>query len=405
MKIEEKPIDSVSCYEFNNRIHTASQVELIARSIKEFGFNQPIVVDEKNTILVGHGRYLAAKSLGHKTIPCVQLTNLTQQQKAAYRILDNKLQNDSTWDFNNLELELGNLEDEGFNLESWGLDALLEMIAPEEEPQATDDNFDPTTKAESPIKRGDLIELNNHRVLCGDSTSEEDVATLMDDNLADMILTDPPYGVSYVGKTKDALVIENDNLNEEELAGFVKQVFDRAEAVSRPGSYWYATVPAGPLFSVFLLDWKSRGILRQSMVWIKDTMVLGHSEYHYQHEPIIFGWKEGKRHVNDDRTRTTVWQVDRPKKNKEHPTMKPVELWARAIKDGSRQGEIILDQFLGSGTTLIAADQLQRTCYGMEISPQYVDVIIRRYIKHRASVNKPCSVRINGMEVKDYDKY
>jgi len=228
-------------------------------------------------------------------------------------------------------------------------------------------------------KPGDLWVLGDHRLLCGDSTKAEDVERLMGGAKADMLLTDPPYGVSYIGKTKDALKVENDELKEDELTILILKAFDNAEENSRAGAYWYATVPPGPLHIIFADDWKKRGILRQIMVWAKDSMVLGHSEYHYQHEPILFGWIPGNRHKNSDRTRTTLWKYDRPKANREHPTMKPVGLWAQAVNDGSRNGENIYDPFLGSGTTLIAAEQLGRKCYGMEISPQYCDVIVKRW--------------------------
>lgn len=226
---------------------------------------------------------------------------------------------------------------------------------------------------------GNLKLKCKHRLLCGDSTSAEDVSRLMDGNRADMVLTDPPYGVSYVGGTKDALKVENDDLSEDDLTKLVCNAFDNAEKNCRPGAYWYATVPPGPLHILFADDWKRRGILRQIMVWAKDSMVLGHSEYHYRHEPIIFGWIPGDRHKNSDRTRTTLWQYDRPKASREHPTMKPVALWANAVQDGSRSGEIVYDPFLGSGTTMIAAEQLKRSCYGLEISPAYCDVIVNRW--------------------------
>ena len=241
------------------------------------------------------------------------------------------------------------------------------------EDEAPEPPVDPITKA------GDLWTLGDHRLLCGDSTKAEDVERLMAGAKADMLLSDPPYGVSYVGKTKDALKVENDELDEDALAKLVCDAFDNAEANCRAGAYWYATVPDGPLHILFADDWKRRGILRQIMVWAKDSMVLGHSEYHYRHEPILFGWIPGDRHKNSDRTRTTLWQYDRPKANREHPTMKPVALWGQAVTDGSRNGEVVYDPFLGSGTTLIAAEQLGRKCYGMEISPQYCDVIVKRW--------------------------
>jgi DNA modification methylase len=243
----------------------------------------------------------------------------------------------------------------------------------------TDPDEVPEPPEEPITQTGDLWLLGEHRLLCGDSTSAEDVGRLMDGEKADMLLSDPPYGVSYVGKTKESLTIKNDQLDESSLTEFIRNAFNNAEAICRSGAYWFATVPPGPLHLLFAEDWKRRGILRQIMVWAKDSLVLGHSEYHYQHEPILFGWIAGDRHKNSDRTRTTLWEYDRPKASREHPTMKPVPLWAQAVTDGSRRGEVVYDPFLGSGTTLIAAEQLGRKCYGMEIDPQYCDVIVKRW--------------------------
>ena len=264
------------------------------------------------------------------------------------------------------------------------LQAMLAKVAEEaglyqDEPKEIVEDEVPEPPVDPITKPGDLWILGEHRLLCGDSTDAAQVGKLMGGGQADMVLSDPPYGVSYVGKTKDALKVENDELDEEDLTALVVAAFDNAEASCRAGAYWYATVSPGPLHILFADDWKRRGILRQIMVWAKDSMVLGHSEYHYQHEPILFGWIPGDRHKNSDRTRTTLWQYDRPKANREHPTMKPVALWAQAVTDGSRQGEIVYDPFLGSGTTLIAAEQLGRKCYGMEISPAYCDVIVKRW--------------------------
>jgi len=395
MDIVEADINSVIPYAFNNRKHGAVQVERIANSIQSFGFNQPIVVDEGSVILVGHGRLEAAKRLGLKTVPVLRIENLTPTQKKAYRILDNKLQNDSEWDFDSLRIELAELEEADFDLDEWGLNDLTSLFEKETE-AVEDDDFESQIAEEPYIKAGDLITLGSHRLLCGDSTKAEEVARLMDGAKADMILTDPPYGVSYVGKTKDALKIENDALGEDDLTALAVAAFDNAEATCRSGAYWYATVPPGPLHILFADDWKRRGILRQIMVWAKDSMVLGHSEYHYQHEPILFGWIPGDRHKNSDRTRTTLWQYDRPKANREHPTMKPVALWAQAVTDGSRQDDIVYDPFLGSGTTLIAAEQLGRKCYGMEISPQYCQVVVERYKNYCKTAGKKFECTING---------
>jgi DNA modification methylase len=350
------------------------------QSIERFGFVDPVIVNDRTGILVGgHQRLKAAKKLGLKDVPVVAV-NLDEAEEKALNVALNKISGE--WD---LDLLRGVLEDvqaagldlslTGFTDDEWA--AMGGTLSPVQ--GLTDPDEVPEVPVEPITKPGDLWLLGEHRVLCGDSTKAEDVARLMDGAKADMVLTDPPYGVSYVGKTKDALKVENDELNEADLQKLVVSAFDNAEKRSRPGAYWYATVPAGPLHILFADDWKRRGILRQIMVWAKDSMVLGHSEYHYQHEPILFGWLPGDRHKNADRTRTTLWSYDRPKANREHPTMKPVELWAQAVTDGSRKGETVYDPFLGSGTTLIAAEQLGRKCYGLEISPQYCDVIVKRW--------------------------
>lgn len=252
---------------------------------------------------------------------------------------------------------------------------------------------------------GKLILKSRHRLLCGDSTDADAFARLMNGKQADMLLTDPPYGVDYTGGTSRKLKVLNDDLDGKKLGDLVRAAFDLAQSSCRPGAYWYASVPSGPKYSVFANDWIQRGVFRQMLVRVKDTLVLGHSEYHYQHEPlmfgrlqlasqygrftpcdyranhqsVLFGWLPGARHKNNDRSRTTVWQCDRPKSSIDHPTMKPVELWSRAVLDGSREQEIVLDPFLGSGTTVIAAHINQRRCFGIELSPAYCDVIVNRW--------------------------
>ncbi len=378
--VELRPIGSITPYPGNPRDND-SAVEAVANSIRTFGFRQPIVVDRDGVIVAGHTRYKAAVKLGLAEVPVHIAAELTPAQAKAYRLADNQTATLATWDNDNLTAELLALQEQEYDLGLTGFsaDELSELLAPE----ATDFTGDPDDVPEPPVEPitqpGELWLLGRHRLLCGDSTKAADVERLMDGATADMLLSDPPYGVSYIGKTKDALTVENDALDEDRLTALVSAAFDLAQAHCRPGAYWYATVPAGPLHLLFAHDWKRRGILRQIMVWAKDSMVLGHSEYHYQHEPILFGWIPGDRHKNVDRTRTTLWPYDRPKASREHPTMKPVALWSQAITDGSRPGELVYDPFLGSGTTLVAAEQLGRTCHGMEISPQYCDVIIQRF--------------------------
>ena len=379
-------------YEFNNRNHSAEQIELIAKSIKEFGFNQPIVIDETNTVLVGHGRLLAAQKLELKECPVVVLKDLSETQKKAYRILDNKLQNDSTWSFDNLELELGFLEDNDFALEPWGLDDLKNLF-PEDETGVTEDDFNPDDceNEETFIKLGDLIELGKHRVLCGDSTIAEDFNALMEGELAEACICDPPYGVEYVGKTSEALTIQGDSNTDVAVDGVKNAV-----ASIKEGGAIYICFPAEEL-SALLAMWEFPARLQSMLVWVKNTIVMGRKDYNYKHEPIWYGWKEGAAHrFKGAATNCTVLECDKPSRNGEHPTMKPLDLMADIIKNSTSKDEIIVDPFLGSGSTLIAADQLNRTCYGMELEPKYCQVILERYQKHCQKSGKPFECKING---------
>jgi DNA modification methylase len=381
-ELKNVPLADLIPYARNPRKNDPA-VQRVAASLKEYGLvKNSIVVDEDMVLITGHTTTKAMQALKWATAPEVtQVFGLTEAQKKAYRIADNKLGELAAWDDELLALELDDLKVLDFDLDLTGFDDKELGKILDAGKEASEDDYEPPVEIETSIQRGDLFALGRHRLLCGDSTSAEDVGRLMDGEKADLLLTDPPYGVSYVGKTKDALTIENDALTEEGLEELIRGAFSIAETNCRPGAYWYATVPPGPLHLLFADDWKARGILRQIMVWVKDSMVLGHSEYHYQHEPILFGWIPGERYKNPDRTRTTVWECPRPKASREHPTMKPVALWARAIQDGSREADLVFDPFLGSGTTLVACEQLGRTCYGMEISPQYCQVIIDRWEK------------------------
>lgn len=264
-------------------------------------------------------------------------------------------------------------------LEGWGVD-MPDFAGGGGDAQ--EDDYEVPEEIQTDIQPGDLFEIGPHRLLCGDSANADQVGVLIGPGIADMSVTDPPYGVAYTGKTKDALEIENDDLDENALEEINKKWFDGVDFAVKPGGYVLATVPPGPLHLIFALDWKRRGWLRQIMVWNKSAMVLGHSEYHYKHEPILFGWKPGgDRLKNSDRTKTTVWDFDKPSANRDHPTMKPVELFAYAINNHSKTGHIIYDPFLGSGTTMVAAHKLNRKCYGMEIDPKYCQVIVDRMVK------------------------
>jgi DNA modification methylase len=386
-QIEQIEMGSLIPYARNAKKHDAAQVAKIAGSIREFGFNNPVLIDSENGIVAGHGRVLAAQKLGLASVPCLRLSHLTDSQRKAYILADNRLAEiGGGWDEEMLKLELADLGELDVDLEAIGFGAEdLAELKMEDEAEISDADAEPQIDKADELREkwgvepGQLWELGDHRLLCGDSRQKKSTEMLMGGGIADMVITDPPYGVAYVGKTKDALKVENDDVDEKTLAEMCKDWFDRADEVSRPGAYWVATVPPGPLHGVFFFDWKSRGILRQVMVWNKDSMVLGHSEYHYKHEPILFGWKPGDRLKNADRTKTTVWDFPRPKASREHPTMKPVEMWAYAIGNHTKSGDTVYEPFSGSGTTIIACEQLGRKCRAIEISPAYVAVAIQRW--------------------------
>ena len=384
------PLTQLSPAEYNPRQMSNKDRSDLMQSMKEFGVVEPLVVQKKTVydevrkgevhkIIGGHQRYYAAMDLFLGEVPCVVL-DVDDTKAKLLNIALNKIHGD--WDVTKLTALVDELRLENADVSLTGFDepSLVSAgVLPKPEKGQTEPDAVPAAPRKAITATGDLWTLGEHRLLCGDATKAEDVERLMDGSLADMMLTDPPYGVSYVGKTADALTIESDDMSESELSDLVKVAFDNAEAFCRAGAYWYATVPPGPLHLIFAADWKRRGILRQIMVWAKDSMVLGHSEYHYQHEPILFGWIPGDRHRNADRTRTTLWTHTRPKASREHPTMKPVELWAQAVGDGSRTGEAVYDPFVGSGTSIVTAEQLNRRCYGMEIDPMYCDVIVKRW--------------------------
>lgn len=381
-KIEYLPVKKVKLNPSNPRFIKDEAFKRLVKSLKDcpslFDARPCVCSDRTGELVVlgGNMRYRAAMELGYKEVPVIIMSGLSEDQEREIAIKDNG--DFGEWDFDMLANAWSDLP-----LADWGIDLPDEWLNTK-----TEDNRDSEpqiSRAEElnqkwGVKAGDLWLIGEHRLLCGDSTKAEDVSKVMGGGMADMLLTDPPYGVSYVSKTADALTIENDDLDEEELASFVLSAFNNAQSICRGGAYWYATVPAGPLHLIFANDWKQRGILRQIMVWAKDSLVLGHSEYHYQHEPILFGWIPGKRHKNPDRTRTTLWKYDRPKASHEHPTMKPVELWMQAVRDGSIQGESVFDPFLGSGTTMVACQNLNRKCRGIEISTNYCAVILERMI-------------------------
>lgn len=376
-KLQKMKLSELNPAPYNPRKISSDALGRLTKSLHELGNLQPITWNAKTgNIVGGHQRLKCYQALGKDEVE-VWAVWLDEAQEKAANIALNKLSGE--FDLPSLkdileELDTGEID---LDITGFGADELADLME-QTKPEVEEDEV-PEVPVEAITKPGDLWLLGEHRLLCGDSSKIKDAEKLMGESLADMVLTDPPYGVAYVGKTKDALKIENDNLSEQELQKACEEWFNVAFKFSRPGAYWIATVPPGPLHGIFFNDWKKRGILRQILVWNKDSMVMGHSEYHYKHEPILFGWKPGERLKNSDRTKTTVWDFKRPKASREHPTMKPIDMWCYAMSNHTERGNILYEPFCGSGTTIIAAEQLGRKCYGMEISPNYCDVIVRRW--------------------------
>jgi site-specific DNA-methyltransferase (adenine-specific) len=376
MKIEMWAVAKIKPYERNPR-RNDDAVASVARSISEFGFRVPIVVDAEGVIIAGHTRLRAAESLGLAKVPVHVARELTPEQARALRIADNKLHELSTWDAELLPLELADLRDIDVDLSLLGFSAdELEQLLPSGAADAADEVPEPLPE---PVSRpGDLWLLGGHRLLCGDSTSGADVDRVLDRALADLVLTDPPYGVEYVGKTDQALVIENDGADG--LGALLASSLGGALRASRPGAVWYVAAPAGPQFRDFADVLADLGVWRQTLVWVKDSMVLGRSDYHYKHEAIFYGWAPGAAHREPpDRTRTTVLEFERPKASREHPTMKPVALWSELMANSTTRGDLVYEPFSGSGTTIVTAEQLGRRCRAIELEPRYVDVAVRRW--------------------------
>ena len=372
MEIQYRRLNEITPYDKNAKTHDQTQINNVAESIRQYGFVQPIVVDRDGVIVIGHCRALAAKKLGMESVPCVCVDDLTPEQVNALRLVDNK-SNESPWDFDLLADELEGLDLTGFDFD-WGLPEEETKEVEEDEAPEVDETQPPVTKI------GDVWKLGRHRLMCGDSTSTECVQKLMGGLQADLLLTDPPYGVDYTGKTKDALKIENDAKSDDDFIAFLRSAFEAADSVMKAGAVfyiWHADSKAYVFrMACQMVGWE----VRQVLIWVKNAMVMGRQDYQWKHEPCLYGWKSGAGHLwASDRKQTTVLEFDRPTKNKEHPTMKPVALFDYQIKNNTKGGDIVLDLFAGSGTTVIACEQNGRTAYVMEYDPKYCDVIVKRW--------------------------
>jgi DNA modification methylase len=369
-------------YAANARTHDDAQVAQIAASIKEFGFTNPVLIDGDNGIIAGHGRLMAARKLGMESVPVIVLDHLTDAQRKAYILADNKLALNAGWDVEMLRCELQELGDLGFDLALTGFNAdEIAALTPEVlNPGLTDEDAVPEVPVAPVSRLGDVWVLGKHRVMCGDSTSIEAVERLCDGALVDMWLTDPPYNVAYEGKTKEALKIKNDEMTDAGFRQFLADSYIAANAVMKAGAVFY-------IWHADLEGYNFRGAckdagwtVRQCLVWKKQTLVMGRQDYHWKHEPCLYGWKEGAGHLwAADRKQTTILEFDRPSRSSEHPTMKPVALFEYQMLNNTKGGDIVLDSFGGSGTTMLAAEKNGRIARLMELDPKYVDVIVKRW--------------------------
>lgn len=428
-ELREIRIDELKPYERNAKKHPEDQVEKIGKSIQELGFLSPCLIDQDYNVIAGHGRILAAKKIGWETVPCVFVEGLTETERKAYILADNRLTEIGEWDMDLVQEELAALAAENFDIGITGFDPDLQFD--DSMSQITDDGWTGAEglNAEEPkSKIGDIYQLGNHRLMCGDSTDEKMVDELMGGKKADMMVTDPPYNIGLGGdesgsaqsndeerkRQDDGAFLLNDNLGENEFIEFLtKAMINGKNALREGGAFyvWYATRTT----EQFLTGMKKAGLeIKQILVWVKNHFTLGRQDYQWQHEPCLYGWKEGAGHyfidsrkqstviedqpidlntmkkeelvkllknILNEETQTDVIREAKPTNSELHPTMKPIKLIARQIRNSSQPGENVLDLFGGSGTTMIACEEMDRNCYMMEYDPHYADVIVERWEK------------------------
>ena len=377
------PVEKLIPYINNARTHSPEQLTKLRSSLREFGFINPVIIDREYNIIAGHGRVMAAKEEHIAEVPCVFVDYLSEAQKKAYILADNRMALDAGWDEELLRVEIEALQGADFDvsLTGFGEDEIADLFAGEEQ-SAKDDGFDLTAALEkaSFVERGDIWTVGRHRLMCGDATSAADVAALMDGRTANLIVTDPPYGVSF--KSSDGLTIQNDSMKDEEFYTFLLTAFQcMAEHLESGGSaYVFHADTEGLNFRKAFID--AGFHLAGVCIWVKNSLVLGRSDYQWQHEPVLFGWKKGGKHAwYSDRRQTTIWNYDKPKRNKNHPTSKPLDLLGYPICNSSQENAIVLDTFGGSGSSLMACEQLNRICCMMELDEKYASVILRRYVE------------------------
>lgn len=378
------PLEKLVPYVNNARTHSPEQLMKLRSSLREFGFINPVIIDRDYGIIAGHGRVLAAKEENITEVPCVFVDYLTEAQKKAYILADNRMALDAGWDEELLRIEIESLQGTDFDvsLTGFGEDEIADLFTGDEDKNAKDDDFDLSAALEKAafVERGDIWTVGRHRLMCGDATSAEDVAALMDGKKANLIVTDPPYGVSF--KSSDGLTIQNDSMKNDEFYTFLYNSFQNmAEHLENGGSaYVFHADTEGLNFRKAFID--AGFHLAGVCIWVKNSLVLGRSDYQWQHEPVLFGWKKGGKHSwYSDRSQTTIWNYDKPKRNKNHPTSKPLDLLGYPICNSSQENAVVMDTFGGSGSTLMACEQLNRICCMMELDEKYASVILRRYVE------------------------
>lgn len=387
-KMQLVTIDKLIPYINNARTHSPEQIKKLRASLREFGFINPVIIDKDFNVIAGHGRLLAAKEEGITEVPCVFVDYLTEAQKKAYIIADNRMAMDAGWDEELLRVEIEALQAEAFDLSLTGFDdtEIADLFGDKSDVQ--EDDFDVDEELEKPTfsKAGDVWTLGRHRLVCGDSTKAETYATLMQGRKANLVVTDPPYNVNYEGT---AGKIKNDNLADEKFYQFLFDAFSNIEKVMADDAsiYVFHADTEGLNFRKAFSD--AGFYLSGCCIWKKPSLVLGRSPYQWQHEPCLYGWKKnGKHQWYSDRKQTTIWEFEKTKKNTDHPTMKPIPLLAYPIQNSSMSNTLVLDPFGGSGSTLIACEQTDRSCATIELDEKFCDVIVKRYIEQVGSADK-----------------
>lgn len=379
-------IDKLVPYARNARTHSPEQILQLQASIREFGFVNPVLIDDEYNVIAGHGRIMAARAEGLKEVPCVFVSHLTEAQKRAYILADNRIALNAGWDMDVLRVELEELRDLDFDLDLTGFDddELTSLFDDMNDTDVEDDDFDLTAALEGAafVLPGDVWTLGRHRLICGDATDADTVNKLMDGRKANLVLTDPPYNVSF--ESASGLKIKNDSMQSEQFYNFLLSSF----------KCFYENLADGGAFYCFHSDSEKVNFFRACVdagfhysttcVWVKNALVLGRGDYQQMHEPVLYAFKDTAKHKwYSDRKQTTIWNFDKPKKNADHPTSKPLDLLAYPIMNSSQANGIVLDSFGGSGSTLISCEQLDRTCFMLEIDEKYASVILRRYAEFK----------------------